>query len=306
MHVLVTGGAGFIGSHTVEALVAEGATVRVLDDFSTGKRSNVPHHPRLDIHTGDVRDASTVESAMKDVTHVLHLAAQVSVQASIDGPVASCSRNILGFVTVLNAAHTHGVRRFVYASSAAVYGVPHRLPLDETSPLRPMSPYGLEKRVNEHYAELFQQLFGLPTLGLRYFNVYGPRQDPCSPYAGVISKFVHCARSHRPLTIYGDGRQTRDFIYVQDVAAANVRALKSTMTGVCNVATGTSCSLLDLVEAIGRHLGRPLRIRYAPALPGDIPHSGAQNTMLRRDLGIDRFTHVHEGLKTLIEEAIGM
>ncbi|RMH37573.1 MAG: NAD-dependent epimerase/dehydratase family protein [Nitrospirae bacterium] len=306
MYVLVTGGAGFIGSHTVEALLAEGATVRILDNFSTGKRANLPHHPKLDIQAGDIRDAAVVGQAMQGVTHVLHLAAQVSVHASVESPPTSCSHNVLGFVTVLHAARSHGVQRLVYASSAAVYGVPDEVPVAERAPVRPISPYGLEKSIDEHYAALFQRLFGFPSLGLRYFNVYGPRQDPCSPYAGVISKFVHCAEQHRPLTVYGDGLQTRDFVFVRDVAAINVRALHSTMTGVCNVGTGTRWCLLDLIETLSHCLGNPLRLTYAPAQAGDIPHSGARIDVMRDAFGIRHLTPLSDGLNALLEERVNV
>ena len=221
MKVLVTGGAGFIGSHTVEGLLEADARVRVLDNLSTGKRSNLPPHKHLDIQVGDIRNPNDVAMAMQGITHVLHLAAQVSVQASVESPPTSCSQNILGFVNVLHAARQQKVKRFVYASSAAVYGIPESVPLAENAELKPISPYGLEKYVNEQYATLFHSLYGFPSLGLRYFNVFGPRQDPKSPYAGVISKFIERISEQRPLTVFGDGLQTRDFIFVKDIARAN-------------------------------------------------------------------------------------
>ncbi len=184
MHVLITGGAGFIGSHTVGALLEGGATVRVLDNLSAGKRQNLPAHKKLELQVGDIRNIRDVATAMQGVTHVLHLAAQVSVQASVEDPPTSCTQNISGFVNVLNAARVHKVKRFAYASSAAVYGIPAHLPLSEESPVQPISPYGLEKSVNDQYATLFHSLYGFSSLGLRYFNVFGPRQDPKSPYAG--------------------------------------------------------------------------------------------------------------------------
>ena len=190
MKVLITGGAGFIGSHTAEALLETGASVRILDNLSTGKRENLPADKRLELQVGDIQNQNDVTEAMAGITHVLHLAAQVSVQASVEDPATSCSQNIQGFVNVLSAAKAQQVKRFVYASSAAVYGIPQHVPVAEKDALQPISPYGLEKSVNEQYAQLFHSLFGFESLGLRYFNVYGPRQDPTSPYAGVISKFL--------------------------------------------------------------------------------------------------------------------
>lgn len=186
--VLVTGGAGFIGSHTVDGLLAEGYRVRVLDNLLTGCRANLPsEHPGLEFVEGDVRDAATLEAAMDGITHCLHLAAQVSVERSVADPRGSSENNVLGAVNVFQAARDAELSKVVYASSAAVYGDLDQLPLTEDAALRPSSPYGLEKRINEQYAALFRSLFGLSMMGLRYFNVYGPRQDPASPYAGVIS-----------------------------------------------------------------------------------------------------------------------
>lgn len=226
MRVLVTGGGGFIGSHTVDALLAAGDEVSVLDDFSSGQRANLAPHAKLRIIAGDIRDPAAVQQAMTGITHVMHLAAQVFVPASIAEPVHSASINVTGFLNVLDAARRVQVKRFVYASSAAVYGIPERLPVDEASLVMPLSPYGLEKAINDRYGALFKDLYGISTLGLRYFNVYGPRQDPRSAYSGVISKFADCARANQPVTVFGDGLQTRDFIYVGDVACANVAALR--------------------------------------------------------------------------------
>jgi len=301
MHVLVTGGAGFIGSHSVEQLLESNIPVRVLDNFSTGSRQYLPTHSLLEIQEGDIRDAASVRKAMEDMTHVLHLAAQVSVQASVNDPPESCSTNIGGFVNVLQAARSYGVQRMVYASSAAVYGRPLRLPVSERDIPQPCSPYGLEKYVNDQYAVLFAKAFGISLLGLRYFNVYGPRQDPQSSYAGVISKFISMIQQQQPLSVFGDGMQTRDFIFVKDVAKANVQALQSEMTGVCNVATGTSVSLLYLIEVLSRCVNQPLEIVHQPAQAGDIPLSEANINRFRSLLDAGNLTNLENGLQLLLE-----
>lgn len=302
MNVLVTGGAGFIGSHSVEALLAAGAKVRVLDNFCTGRKQNLAHHANLEVRVGDIRHEKEVQEAMEGITHVLHLAAQVSVQASIENPLNSCLTNILGFVNVLEAARRHQVTRFVYASSAAVYGTPTQLPLAEHVPPKPISPYGLEKLVNEQYASLFSDLYGLRCFGLRYFNVYGLRQDPQSPYAGVISKFMDCAQHQRPLRLFGDGRQSRDFIFVKDVAAMNLVALTNEVCGVCNVGTGTRVSLLQLIDALSACTGKPLTMVHDPAQEGDIPHSQACIKHLQRSLGQSSPTGLRNGLAAMMKE----
>src|SRR5262249_31194843 len=269
LHVLVTGGGGFIGSHSAEALLADGARVTVFDNFSTGKRDNLPSHERLAVIEGDIRDRATVGDAMKGVTHVLHLAAQISVRLSIEDPPNSCSHNVLGFVDVLAAGRARGIRRVAFASTAAVYGIPSRLPLDEESPLAPISPYGLEKRIDELYGALYGELYGLDTFALRYFNVYGPRQDPTSQYAGVISKFASQLRQGKPLTVFGDGGQSRDFVYVKDVARCNVAALRGEFRGVCNVGTGRSSTLLELIDALVAHTGVRPEVNFAAPVNGD-------------------------------------
>jgi UDP-glucose 4-epimerase len=299
---LIIGGAGFIGSHTVEALLASGRRVRVLDNFSSGREENLPSHPLLEIQAGDIRNADDVARAMAGMSHVLHLAAQVSVQASVEAPGDSCAHNIHGFVNVLDAARRQGVKRFVYASSAAVYGTPQALPLTEASPLAPESPYGLEKAVNDHYAALFRRLYGFASLGLRYFNVYGPRQDPRSPYAGVISKFADCMAAGKPLTVFGDGQQTRDFIFVKDVAAANMKALETGLTGVCNIGTGASVTLLQLIDALGDIVGRSLEVVHAEARPGDIRDSACDTSVMVKELGYRARYSLAEGLAELLSQ----
>lgn len=300
MHVLVTGGAGFIGSHSVEALLADGARVTVLDNFSSGKRANLPRHAEIRVIEGDIRDAQAVRQAVSEATHVLHLAAQVSVRASVEQPVDSAGHNIAGFLNVLDAARRRGDVRVVYASSAAVYGAPKNLPLDESSPCAPTSPYGLEKYVNDQYAAMFRELYAASILGLRYFNVYGPRQDPASPYAGVISRFADRITQNEPLTVFGDGEQTRDFVFVKDVARANVAALRSTEGGVVNVGTGTSVTLLQLIEALGECAGRVPKVKFEAPAAGDIRHSAMRPERILSVLGFVPQASLREGLATLV------
>jgi UDP-glucose 4-epimerase len=300
MRVLVTGGAGFIGSHSVEALLGANADVIAFDNFSAGKRDNLPSHARLTIVEGDVRSRDALHAAMAGCTHVLNLAAQVSVPVSIKAPGISAHHNVVGFANVLDCAREHGIGRVVFASSAAVYGAPQSLPLTEGSPTAPMSPYGLDKLVNEQQAALFEGLAGLSALGLRYFNVYGPRQDPTSQYAGVISRFTDRLLTDEPLTVFGDGRQTRDFVYVGDVARANVAALKSTATGVCNVGTGRSVTLLELIDALAACVGRKPEVRFGPPQQGDIRDSAMTPTRVKAWLGLDAPTPLQDGLAKLI------
>ena len=300
--ILVTGGAGFIGSTTVDTLLARNLPVRVLDNFNTGRRQNLDTgNPLLEVAEGDVRDGKIVDHAMQGVSHCLHLAAQVSVTASLEDPVASANENIVGFLTVLEAARAHALQRFVYASSAAVYGHPESIPLDESSRLAPLSPYGLEKKVNEDYARLYAELYQLPSLGLRYFNVYGPRQDPQSPYAGVITLFVNRILHGQGVTVFGDGEQSRDFIYVKEVAETNCVALIGDLSGACNVGTGKKTNLLQLIEVISRLTNQTIPTEFAPARAGDINHSLADVTRMENELGFSANTTIETGLREYIE-----
>ena len=299
MHVLVTGGAGFIGSHTVERLLELGATVRVLDNFTSGKSANLRGHERLEVVAGDIRDLPAVEQALDGISHLLHLAAQVSVTASVTDSIGSGQTNVAGFLNVLDAARRRKVQRFVYASSSAVYAIAPSSACTETTTPEPVSPYGLEKLINDLYAATYARLYGISSLGLRYFNVYGPRQDASSPYSGVISLFMRCLRQREPLTIFGDGGQTRDFIDVADVADVNAQALDCTIDGVCNVGTGHAVSLLELVHLMSETVGRAAQIRLLPERTGDIRHSNADNTRLRAAFNISNFTSVAAGLERL-------
>jgi UDP-glucose 4-epimerase len=303
--VLITGGAGFIGSHTADALLGQGFDVRVLDNLSNGKRANLNAGAladgRLSFIEGDVRDASVVDAAVTGVDAVLHLAAQVSVPLSVADPVGSSTHNIAGFLNVLDAVRRHKIPRLVYASSAAVYGMPEALPLTEANTARPLSPYGLEKFINDQYAALYLELYGVSSVGMRYFNVYGPRQDPKSPYAGVISKFADGLEGAKALRVFGDGSQTRDFIYVGDVARANALALQADVTGVLNVGTGTSVTLLALIDAMKEAFGKPAEVRHEPPASGDIAHSATNPARLQQTLGWQSATPFVQGLRALAE-----
>jgi UDP-glucose 4-epimerase len=299
MHVLITGGAGFIGSHTAGCLLQQGHRVTVLDNLSSGKRDNLPESPDLRLVVGDINDPVAVADAMTGCNRVLHLAAQVSVAASVEEPIPSCRDNILGFVNILDHARRNGITRMVYASSAAVYGQPAELPLNEASATAPSSPYGLEKLVNDQYAALATELYGMRMLGMRYFNVYGPKQDPSSPYSGVISLFVDRLRRGDNLNVHGDGGQTRDFVFVGDVARINAAALGDETEGVMNVGTGNSCTLLELIEVLAGIAGVEPVINHGPARQGDIRHSATSVERLRQTLATFPFTPLHQGLDEL-------
>jgi len=303
--ILVTGGAGFIGSHSVDLLLQEGFKVRVLDNLSSGKRLNLPlSHPNLELQIGDVACIDDVSMAMHGMDRCLHLAAQVSVAVSIENPALSCQQNILGFSCVMQAAVEHGIKRLVYASSAAVYGDPLCLPIDESAILAPISPYGLEKKVNEQYAELAQSLYGLSSFGLRYFNVYGPRQDPSSSYAGVISIFMERMQQGQSITVYGDGLQSRDFIYVGDVARANVAALLGSSAGVANVATGNSITLLNLIDIIASFSDK-VDVHFAEQREGDIRLSSASVALMSKVFDFSATVLPEQGLQKLWNVSYG-
>ncbi len=305
MRFLVTGGAGFIGSHLVEALLHGGHRVRVLDDFSTGKYENLDF-PRpgaaLEIIEGDIRDSGVVRHAMRDVDGAFHEAALVSVPRSIEEPELSLAINAGGTLNVFEAARRTGVRRVVCASSAAVYGDSDRLPLAESTPLRPTSPYGLDKLYLEHLGALYASLHGLEAVALRYFNVFGPRQDPTSPYSGVISIFVDRLRRGEAPTIYGDGEQTRDFVYVGDVVRANLAAMGGLTRGfqALNVGAGRRVSLNALLSELAAVLGVTARATHAAARPGDIRDSQADIANIRAALGYTPRWSLREGLAALV------
>ncbi|HHS98095.1 MAG TPA: SDR family oxidoreductase [Chloroflexi bacterium] len=299
---LVTGGAGFIGSHLVETLVARGERVRVLDDFSTGRWENLAAvRGRVEVMEGDVRDPTVVTRAMEGVEVVAHLAAVASVQASLEDPKRVWAVNVDGTLNLLEAARTGGVRRFVFASSAAVYGDHEELPLREDLPLRPLSPYAACKVAGEALCRAYCASYGLPTVVLRFFNVYGPRQVPHSPYSGVVSIFVDRMRRGLPPVVYGDGHQTRDFVYVTDVVEAVVRAVEreEAVGEVFNVAGGAQTSVLKLVTVLNHTLGTHLRPAFAPPRPGEVLHSLADVRRIRETLGWTAQVGLEEGLERL-------
>lgn len=300
--VLITGGAGFIGSHTADLLLEQGISVRVLDNLSSGFRHNLPaHHDLLEFVEGDICDAELVDKCMQDVSHCLNLAAQVSVVNSLEDPAFSAQQNILGFVNIIHCANKYKIKKLVYASSAAIYGEPSQLPLTENVPMQQLSPYGLEKAVNEQYCELFHTLYGLTSQGQRFFNVYGPRQDPKSPYAGVIALFVDKITAKESVTVFGDGENTRDFIYIGDVAKANVAALKAGYHGACNIATGKKTSLLDLIDTLSELANFKPEIKFQPAREGDIVHSLASPALMNKELGVIADIDLKEGLSRLLQ-----
>jgi len=301
VHIVVTGGAGFIGSHLVERLLAAGHRVRVLDNLSTGRRENLPADERLEFMLGDVCDGSDVGPAVSGCDAIVHLAAVASVQASVEDPVGAHATNLLGTLNLLEAARRRHVPRFIYASSAAIYGDAADGPAAEDCMPRPLSPYAADKLAGEHYLAFYGRKHGIAGTAFRFFNVYGPRQDPSSPYSGVISVFVERACLGEPVTVYGDGRQTRDFVYVADVAEVLCRALErpATVGEVLNVGRGEECSLLELLHVLERLCGRPIERRFAPPRVGDIVRSCASCERLTRLVGYKPDTPIGDGLAHL-------
>jgi UDP-glucose 4-epimerase len=307
MKVLITGGAGFIGAHLVEQLLAAGNSVRVLDNLSTGKRANLPAHAQLEFIQGDIRDRSLVFDSARGVQAIVHLAAVASVQASVDDPTGTHETNFDGTLHLLEAARKEHIQRFLYASSAAVYGDNTRLPLVEDEILNPLSPYAADKLAGEYYLRFYHAKFGIATTAFRFFNIFGPRQDPSSPYSGVISIFVERVSLGEPVTIFGDGRQTRDFVYVGDLVKLLTQALSRSETAgqVINVGRGKQCSLLDLLAALEKLTGKPVERRFVAARLGDIVHSCADITRLARLLGKAPETDIVSGLGAILRHRNG-
>ena len=301
-HYLVTGGAGFIGSHLAEELVRRGERVRVVDNLVTGKRQNLAHLPTVEFLEGDLADIEVASRAVDGVEYVLHQAAIPSVPRSVQDPITSNRANIDASLNLLVAARDAGVRRVVYAGSSSAYGNTPTLPKVETMPTAPLSPYALQKLVAEQYCQMFTQLYGLETVTIRYFNVFGPRQDPSSPYSGVISLFIAAlCEGHRP-TIYGDGEHTRDFTYVANVVDGVLRACSAPAASgeVINVATGGRISLNQLFRAVRDLTGADVEPIYKEPRAGDVRDSQADISKARRLLGYDPIVPFEQGLEKTV------
>ena len=302
--VLVTGGAGFIGSHVVRRLLGDGYSVRVFDNFATGRKANLAGLESIEVVQGDVRSPTEVAEAMLGIHAVFHLAAIASVGRSWTDPVATLAVNSHGTVNVIEAAVKSGVSAVVYSSSAAVYGDHQAETTSEDLEPRPISPYGYSKLLAEKLALAHSRPSrGMRVIALRYFNVFGPRQDPDSPYSAAIPIFIKHALAGTTATIYGDGLQSRDFLHVDDVAEANVRALESDASGIAiNVASGKSHTLLDLVDAINVVTDRPLHTTFGPTREGDIRHSLADVALAATTIGFRSSVTFHDGLERTLRE----
>jgi nucleoside-diphosphate-sugar epimerase len=296
---LVTGGAGFIGSHLTEELVRRGHTVRVADSLITGKRRNLDHIPDVDFVEGDLADLAVAQRAVDGVEYVLHQAAIPSVPRSVNDPITSNRANIDASINVLVAARDAGVKRLVYAGSSSAYGNTPNLPKQEDMATNPLSPYALQKLVAEQYAQMFTRLYGFETVTTRYFNVFGPRQDPGSPYSGVISLFATALLEGRQPVIYGDGEQTRDFTYVANVVDGVLRACEAPDAAgqVINVATGGRISLNELLRVMNRIVGTQIEPIYKEERAGDVRDSQADVTKAKRLLGYTPIVSLEEGLR---------
>lgn len=300
MRYLVTGGAGFIGSNTVDELVRRGHEVTVLDDLSTGKADNLAQVKiKIKLIEETITNLDAMRDACRGVDRVIHLAAQTSVPRSVKDPIETNQINVNGTLNVLVAARDAKVKRVVFASSCAVYGKTSVLPIPESTALAPISPYGLSKQVGESYGRVFQELYGLEFVALRYFNVFGPRQDPGSAYSGVLSLFNAALLAGTQPTVYGDGEQSRDFVYVQNVAEANLFAAeaKGAPGNAFNIGTGSRSTLNQTLGLLEKLSGRPARAKYAEAREGDIRDSQADIGLARQTLGYDPRFGFEEGLK---------
>ncbi len=301
---LVTGGAGFIGSHMVEELVRRGETVRVLDNLATGKTANLARVAgRIDFQEADIRDLAAISPHFKDTQYVIHLAALPSVARSVDDPLTANEVNVTGTLNVLLAARDAGVKRLVFAASAAAYGDNPTMPRVETLTPDPLSPYALAKVAGEYYCRVFTTIYGLETVALRFFNIFGPRQNPDSPYTGVLSKFVPAYERGSTPVIFGDGEQSRDFTYVDNVVDATLRACTAPAAAgkVINVGVGRSYTLNQTIAILNHIFGQNVEPRYGPPRPGDARDSLADISLARRLLGYEPLVSFEEGLRRTVE-----
>jgi UDP-N-acetylglucosamine/UDP-N-acetyl-alpha-D-glucosaminouronate 4-epimerase len=300
---LVTGGAGFIGSHLTEELVRRGQQVRVLDSLITGKRRNLDHIPGVEFVEGDLAESGVAERAVQGVNYVLHQAAIPSVPRSVKDPVTSNRANVTATVNILVAARDAGVQRLVYAGSSSAYGNTPTLPKREEMPTNPLSPYALQKLVSEQYCQMFTQLYGFETVTTRYFNVFGPRQDPNSPYSGVISLFSTALLENRQPTIFGDGEQTRDFTYVANVVDGVLRCCDAPKAAgeMVNMATGGRISLNELLKTMNQLLGTNIQAIYREERAGDVRDSQADISKAESLLGYQPTVLLEEGLRRTLD-----
>ena len=304
MRYLVTGGAGFIGSNTVDELVRRGHSVVVLDDLSSGKEENLAEiRSKITFVKGSITDLEAVQKAIHQAEYVIHLAARTSVPRSVKDPLETNKINVEGTLNVLVAARDNKVKRVVFSASSSVYGETPTLPKSEAMQPQPISPYGVSKYAGELYAQTFGRCYGLETVSLRYFNIFGPRQDPDSPYSGVLSRFAAAFLEEQPPVVYGDGEQTRDFTYVDNAVQANLLACEapSAPGAVFNVGTGTRVSLNQTLEQFQRISGKKLEVKYEPAREGDIRDSHADITKAREVLGYEPSVMFEEGLERTFE-----
>ena len=298
--ILVTGGAGFIGSHVVDHLLDRSYAVRVLDNFATGKRANLEHvADQIEVMEGSINDDADLDAALQGVHAVIHLAAVPSVPKSMLEPVSTHAVNYTGTLQVLEAMRRAGVAKIIYASSAAVYSAEGDAPHHEEELPDPTSPYGVDKLAGEFLLKAYAKNYGLQTVALRFFNIYGERQDPTSTYSGVISVFADRLRRGQPITVFGDGSQTRDFVYVRDLAMVIAGLVGLEAPALMNVASGNSVTLLDLIRALGHALEVEPEVHFAEARTGDIRFSSADASRLAT-LGFVRWTSLPEGLAGLI------
>jgi nucleoside-diphosphate-sugar epimerase len=304
---LITGGAGFIGSHLVKHVLGAGGNVRVVDNLSTGFAKRLSQiRDSVQLVTADLADNSVAAEVVKDVDYVLHQAAVPSVQRSVVDPVGTNRSNVTATLNLLENSRKAGVRRFVYAASSSAYGDTEVLPKSEDMPANPLSPYALQKWLGERYCKLYHELYGLETVSLRYFNVFGPGQDPYSEYSAVVPKFTTKLLAKEPITVYGDGEQSRDFTYIDNVIQANLLALRAPNAPgeVCNIGCGQSVTLNQLIQILEELLKVRAQVTYAPAKPGDVRHSLADITKATRVLGYVPETEVEEGLRKTVEALV--